>query len=343
MRRILVLLLALLSAALLWGMTVNGSLAVLGTLTANVVDFGASSSTAPNKSGIALPATCSVGQTYFKTDAAAGRNLYLCTAANTWTVAAGAAASAAEPDPTDVGWMVHREECMAVAQQNASNAGWIMGENLWFLAGLGGSGYSLSGVQPGNTDMTDGPNHPGQWLLQTGATSGTAFALTLAPYAKTSAWLDASRTGWKACWVFKLGTTTQMSAWIGLGNDTSLFAWYNYVALYYDATTTAQNFRFRTGKYTAGTNADFDTGIAGDTAWHTFCIQGDDVEQGKVRMKLDGVEKTLCGAGCDVTATIVNDKALQTEVRLKTNEAASKSLYLDYYGAKARISTQGVR
>ena len=32
-----------------------------------------------------LPATCTLGQVYFATDASAGQNLYFCTAANTWT------------------------------------------------------------------------------------------------------------------------------------------------------------------------------------------------------------------------------------------------------------------
>lgn len=38
-----------------------------------------------------LPATCNVGEQVFKTDAAAGQNLYGCTATNTWTQLGGAA------------------------------------------------------------------------------------------------------------------------------------------------------------------------------------------------------------------------------------------------------------
>lgn len=37
-------------------------------------------------SGNTLPATCVVGQQFFKTNATAGQNLYGCTATNTWTV-----------------------------------------------------------------------------------------------------------------------------------------------------------------------------------------------------------------------------------------------------------------
>ena len=50
------------------------------------IDFAAAGSTRPSKTGTALPGACSVGETFLKTDAAAGKNLYVCTAANVWTV-----------------------------------------------------------------------------------------------------------------------------------------------------------------------------------------------------------------------------------------------------------------
>jgi hypothetical protein len=53
------------------------------------VDFSKASATKPFKTGTALPATCTVGDSFFKTDAASGQNLYGCTAVNTWTVESG--------------------------------------------------------------------------------------------------------------------------------------------------------------------------------------------------------------------------------------------------------------
>src|ERR1035437_2108745 len=50
------------------------------------VDLTAAASTKPLKTGTALPATCVVGDMFFKTDAPAGSNVYGCTAANTWAV-----------------------------------------------------------------------------------------------------------------------------------------------------------------------------------------------------------------------------------------------------------------
>jgi hypothetical protein len=56
--------------------------------TANTVDFTSKATTAPHKSGTlaSIPATCSVGQTYFCTNCTAGLNNYGCTATNVWTL-----------------------------------------------------------------------------------------------------------------------------------------------------------------------------------------------------------------------------------------------------------------
>jgi hypothetical protein len=74
---------ALLSAAVAlasYGQTTQINLATQG----KNIDFTGAPFTRPLKTGTALPATCSPGDLFFKTDAAAGRNLYACTAVNTW-------------------------------------------------------------------------------------------------------------------------------------------------------------------------------------------------------------------------------------------------------------------
>jgi hypothetical protein len=50
------------------------------------IDFSGAASTKPSQTGTVLPSTCSVGATFFNTAAPAGRNLYGCTATNTWTL-----------------------------------------------------------------------------------------------------------------------------------------------------------------------------------------------------------------------------------------------------------------
>jgi hypothetical protein len=49
------------------------------------VDFSGAPSTKPVKTGTATPASCSVGEVFFRTSAAPGQNLYGCTATNTWS------------------------------------------------------------------------------------------------------------------------------------------------------------------------------------------------------------------------------------------------------------------
>jgi hypothetical protein len=52
---------------------------------AKTVDFSAASSTKPMKTGTVLPANCSTGEMFLRTDAPAGANLYACRAANAWS------------------------------------------------------------------------------------------------------------------------------------------------------------------------------------------------------------------------------------------------------------------
>ena len=59
------------------------------------IDFSSAVRTRPSKTGTLVPAVCTIGETFVKTDAAAGQNLYVCTAINVWTVQ-----GVEVPDPT---------------------------------------------------------------------------------------------------------------------------------------------------------------------------------------------------------------------------------------------------
>src|SRR5581483_1662852 len=50
------------------------------------VDFSGASATKPLKSGAGLPASCGLGELYYRQDATPGMNIYGCTAANSWTL-----------------------------------------------------------------------------------------------------------------------------------------------------------------------------------------------------------------------------------------------------------------
>lgn len=70
-------------AAMLWHAQAQTTSVDLRTQVRNV-DFSALP-TKPVQTGTELPAWCSVGQVFFKTDAPAGQNLYGCTSANFWS------------------------------------------------------------------------------------------------------------------------------------------------------------------------------------------------------------------------------------------------------------------
>ena len=59
------------------------------------VDFSAATTTKPLKTGTVLPVTCGLGELFYKTDAAAGVNLYGCTATNSWTQEGGSGGATA--------------------------------------------------------------------------------------------------------------------------------------------------------------------------------------------------------------------------------------------------------
>src|SRR5947209_4277808 len=49
-------------------------------------DSSAAKMTRQSKMGTVLPTTCRMGETFLKTGASAGKNLFVCAAANVWTV-----------------------------------------------------------------------------------------------------------------------------------------------------------------------------------------------------------------------------------------------------------------
>ena len=81
--------LALLLVALALPTAVPGQTTVHLSTQSRNVDFTAAIETKPFKAGTTLPATCTVGSAFFKTDAPAGENLYGCVATNTWAVMSG--------------------------------------------------------------------------------------------------------------------------------------------------------------------------------------------------------------------------------------------------------------
>lgn len=72
------------------GLTASGQTSIDLRTQARNIDFSTASSTRVLKTGTALPAVCSTGETYFKSDATPGKNLYLCLGTNLWSPLNGA-------------------------------------------------------------------------------------------------------------------------------------------------------------------------------------------------------------------------------------------------------------
>jgi hypothetical protein len=120
--------------------------------------------------GTTLPATCAVGDVFFKTDAAAGSNIYGCTGVNTWTVQAGGGGGASQyVDLTDVvvqgggsptnRWIGIWNSTLSQYEVRALDATDILGGTL--LRVRGGTGQSTSPAD--NLLVGDGTN----WNLKT--------------------------------------------------------------------------------------------------------------------------------------------------------------------------------
>jgi len=165
------------------------------------VDFSAAVSTKPSKSGTAIPATCSIGETFFKTDAAAGANLYGCTATNIWSVQSGASSLPA------VGGNTNR-----VLSNNGATADWrsLNGDISGAPDGVivsGIRGRAISATTPANTQVLTWSTTNNRWepQNQSGGNGTDAVQLqgrNLASTAPTDTQVvcwDATGVTWKPC------------------------------------------------------------------------------------------------------------------------------------------------
>ena len=91
-------------AGLVWAILITPTIRAqtqmdLATQSKNV-DFSAAPSTRPVKIGTVFPASCQTGAMFFKTDSAAGANLFGCTAASVWTLLSGGSSGASNVNCT---------------------------------------------------------------------------------------------------------------------------------------------------------------------------------------------------------------------------------------------------
>lgn len=319
------------SALLLWGITINGDLSILGTLTATVVDFTSSTSTAPMKSGTTLPLTCSVGQAFFKTDATAGQNIYLCTSNNTWTQVQGSGYSSTwnqKPNPRYIS-LVYDFSTINYAEAPPIYADGfrlkrISGSNNISGAGSGSMSSALPVGVAGIVTSATANSREGWALtynsLGVSADSNSLYALTTYNWEYVIIFRYPASTDYTnsnlviGVMQFEIGDPNR-----GLG------------IRFLSGTDT--NFTFYTSNTIGdGYTSTLSTGVAPDTNWHKLKIRSDGTTAYKIYMSFDnGTEVSVCPSGCDLTASATNSYLWGAiGFYIRTLEASAKVLHLDY-------------
>lgn len=344
------------AAALLWGMTVNGSLSVLGTLTAVIVDFSGSSATAPARKGAGAPGgTCVAGEQYFRTDGTAGMNLYFCTAANVWTQMNSATAlnfrdnlagtNTVDWNPLDssVFWLV---EDFAGGANTTGN--------------VGNSGMVFTGLSSGTLDYTLnlGSNgltaHPGvaQVKSTTSTNSGGVLSFGVSTGVSTFNADDLFNSkDWEYQVIARLPSTSDARFRVALQKDLVLVSASATAMIRYDtnATYSDQTKNGGTGAWVAqvcpsgGCGSDTGgvtaaiTSSAVDTNWHRFRLAKTGTT---MYFQVDnGAAKTMCASGCDMTTPSLGTLSsvdLTPSISYGISGTTQRSLWVDWAAVKMR-------
>lgn len=313
--------------ALAWAAVVNGDLSVLGTLTASIVNFTGSTSTAPMKTGTALPASCTIGQAFFKTDATAGQNIYLCTAADTWTqVQGGGGTFDWKPDGryialrTDFNQILWNTGSTAQAgdfsfyrKQGTQNLNNPMGP----YAGIDRAGFATV-----STTTTSG--NISLWVTQMGGN----------PNDNTHGLYYQTNKPWRIEFAFQMPAAsdlTNVDAVIGLiasgyENPPMLFG--------IGVRSSVGPYFYWTPASTSTWETPLSTGVLADSGvWHRVVLRSDGTTNYRMYASLDGgAEVSICTSGCDVAMSDWLSYAWSTHfgVFLRTSAAEQKTITLDY-------------
>lgn len=313
-------------AALLWGETViNGSRSILGAWNA-----GGAASTIPAKVGTSAPATCTVGEQFFDSDATAGSNILLCTATNTWTAVSGGGGGIELSDvpciPGDVRhFCVHDEFVIGTATNGQLGAlGWQTGGN--------GTSAAVATTHP----------NPGAVRLTTGGTSGHVQWISLTTSMLGDWYANAARTS-DVKFVFRLNSHTDSNFRVIVGQA--------------NVTTGVVSNGFGIGK---GSDGDFhlfwgsageqvstyDTGIPLDSNWHTVRFYTDGTNQ-KVYITIDdGTPFTACpsGGGCNLTVSAPFSQTTYTiAATVITNTSSARTLDVDYVSVRGLMGANAAK
>lgn len=309
------------TAAILWAVTVNGSLEILGTLKAHVVDFSSSASTSPMKVGTTLPGSCMVGQAFFKSDATPGQNIYLCPASNTWTPIQGGGTNSGKPSAQVVS--------MTTEFSNTYNLGSpaYLGDFVFYrAAGSGalnysGGGSDRIGVLRVQTSST--ANDKQHWYAQFAAPGSVAQSL----YANTT-------QEWELQCIWRYPATTDYADskfYMGIHSTFSGEPARGFGVRYLAGTDTTFVFYADEAGGTWGNTLA--SGITPDANWHTLRIRSDGATAYKMWIRLDNdAERSICPSGCNITLPSgLADLFMKAfAVSITTTASAQKNIELDH-------------
>ena len=318
-------------AVVLWAATVNGSLSVLGTLTASIVDFTGAASTAPMKSGTALPSTCSVGQAFFKTDAVAGQNIYLCTATNSWTQVQGSSGGGGgtfdwQPSTRYIKLFTDFNQAYWNAPSPLSAGDFV------FLRAQGTT--NLNNPTGGSV-----PVDRAGWVTVTTTATANNAVLWYAPITShTNVHEDGlySKTNlnWKIEIMFRVPASTDLQnadCIIGLMSDSTAVPPEAFGVGY---RSSVGNDFYWISTSNGVWSSTISTGVAADSGvWHKLKIRSDGTQTNRMYASFDnGSEISICPSGCTVTKSTFESAKWATRlgVFVRTTEAAQKGVTLDY-------------
>jgi hypothetical protein len=148
----------------------------LGTQARNA-DFTGQPYTRPMKTGSSLPSACTVGDMFFNVAAAAGKNLYACTATNTWTLESVAGSGGGLSDPGSNGVVVRTAPGTTIAVP--APQGIIVGTT--DTQTLSNKSIDASEINTGLLSATQIPAFSGDFTTSAGSTYATLATVNMSP------------------------------------------------------------------------------------------------------------------------------------------------------------------
>jgi len=168
--------------------------------------------TAPVKAATSLPATCAIGDLFFKTDATAGQNMYGCTATNTWTLLGDGGGGSSEPS-INTSIIQDFEEWLS----HGNNATAPVGRLGWTVNMDNGSGAATAGYESYSSYNLIGVAE----MAPAGVNA--RVTLHLGAYGMGYRWFAAAINSWEYQFVVRTDNyeNTQVSYIVGLADAVS--------------------------------------------------------------------------------------------------------------------------